>query len=47
MLLHDDIVTNGEPESGPSSGRLGREDGFEHAGSRTTTVTVKYSGSEP
>ena len=30
MLLHDDIVTNGEPESGSFSGGLGREEGAEH-----------------
>jgi hypothetical protein len=30
MLLDDDIVANGEPESGPFSGRLVREEGVEH-----------------
>ena len=30
MLLHDDIMTYGEAEPGPLSGRLGRKERIEH-----------------
>ena len=30
MLLHDDVVTDGEPKAGAFSGRLGRKERVEH-----------------